>query len=273
MKDFVPRRLAACLIAALLASWTFEDGKAEVEEQTPVDTSDQTLFYKPHSKQTGNMWDSWLCFHESDYYLYYLAGSSGKEWDFDNISMARSPDRVHWKEIGRILSKGEGVTWMGTGSTWKSPNFDHDGKFLMNFSEWKGQRQTIFFAESKDLIHWTRLGNEYQFVQDQRWYEKNGRWDCIWTMARPGGGLLGYWTANTLAGGEFGFGESLDGLHWDALPPPQVVAAGVEGGRRHGEVGAVVFLASDASQYITAQTLLVDGCISGGATRALPKRT
>jgi hypothetical protein len=215
--------------------WAAKDAKlltTEVEEETTFDSSVQTLFYKARSRHTGNMWDTWLYLHEGEHYLYYLAKSRG-QWD--NISLARSPDGVHWKETGRVLAKGPGVTWMGTGSTWKSPQFDKDGKFFMNFSEWKGPRQTIFFAESKDLVQWSRLGTEYEFVQDERWYERNGRWDCIWTIARPGGGLYGYWTATPKAetGGRFGFGETLDGISWKALVPPKVSGAG------EGEVGAI----------------------------------
>jgi NAD(P)-dependent dehydrogenase (short-subunit alcohol dehydrogenase family) len=44
-------------------------------------------------------------------------------------------------------------------------------------------------------------------------------------------------------------------------------------GQPHDLDGAVVFLASESSRYVTGQTLLVDGGISTGAVRALAKQT
>jgi len=245
-----------------IGQWTFEDGTADdamgtfpkgrlcggakiaggklilngkgayMVSEPPTPPVNQRMFYKARSRQTGNMWDTWLYLDKGTYYLYYLA-KAGRRWN--NISMATSPDGVDWTERGRVLSMADGVTWMGTGSTWKSPNHEKDGKFFMNFSEWRGPRQTIFFAESKDLLSWKRLGGEYEFIQDERWYKPRGRWDCIWAVARPGGGLYGYWTATPKpeTGGRFGFGETTDGAHWKALQPPKVHGVG------GGEVGAI----------------------------------
>ncbi|MSR83029.1 MAG: hypothetical protein EXS58_08905 [Candidatus Latescibacteria bacterium] len=189
------------------------------------------LFYAPAKRETGIMWDTWLYWHQGTYYLYYLA-RSGDAWD--NISLATSTDGVSWQELGPILTKGPDVTWMGTGSTWKSPDLSRGAPYQLNFSEWKGPRQTIFFAESEDLIHWQRR-DDCEFVQEEEGYEPQGRWDCIWTLPRPGGRLYGYWTATPRFGtnSRFGMGQSSDGLHWEALPPPVVHGAG------EGEVGAI----------------------------------
>ena len=221
-----------CGGARIIAGKLHLNGKDAYMIAESVVAESPSMFYHPRDRQTGMMWDTWLFLHDGTYYLYYLAKCSG-QWD--NISMATSPDGVHWAERGRILSKADGVTWMGTGSTWKSPTFEKDGKFQINFSEWRGPRQTIFFGESKDLLHWTRLGNELEFVQDTRWYEEKGRWDCIWTVPREGGGYYGYWTATPkkATGGQFGFGETLDGVTWKALEPPRVHGVG------EGEVGAI----------------------------------
>ena len=216
--------------------------KSDSDTNPPAsDKNVQSMFYKAQHQETGNMWDVWLYHHEGTYYLYYLANVGEYRWRWDNISMATSPDGVHWTERGPILKKTPGAKWVGTGSTWKSPTFEQDGKFYMNYSEEFDGRQNIYFAESTDLLNWTRLeGEEYRFVQNEQWYEKKGRWDCIWTIPKPGGGLYGYWTAGPkrsekgAADALFGFGESLDGVHWKALAPPKVIDHGQD-----GEVGAV----------------------------------
>ena len=185
------------------------------------------------------MWDTWLFHHQGRYFLYYLCGPGGR---WDSFALATSADGVHWEEHGEILHKADDAVWMGTGSTWKSPRFEQDGKFYLNFSEWRGDhrtgQQTIFFAESTDLIHWKRLDKRYEFRPDPRWYNagrgNDSRWDCIWTIARPGGGLLGYWTGNPTGRPGVGFGETDDGITWRALPPPRF-----EAGAPHGECGAV----------------------------------
>ncbi len=200
------------------------------------------------------MWDNWLFFHNGKHYLFYLSGEPEKKIfnlygkaTYDNgvyknaflfnilaigymtrwngIGIATSSDGVNWKEHGFIINKKDkDVVWMGSGHTWASPDFKNDGKFFMNFSEWRGDRQTIFFAESTDLLNWDRLSDNYEFKQDPKYYIEDGRWDCIYAIDKTDRGFYGYWTAapkpqNRLG---FGFGESIDGVNWKALPSPEI---------------------------------------------------
>ena len=155
------------------------------------------MIYKP--KKVFSMWDVWAFWHEGTYYLYHLGmGPTPRQgWHGQGVAMATSPDGVHWNELGLVIPKDDGATGLGSGAVWKAADFDQTGRFLMNYStwsEWYIESQAIRFAESTDLIHWTKLGEGHEFSSDPRWYKtypehEDARWDCIYAIPRPGGGL------------------------------------------------------------------------------------
>lgn len=81
-------------------------------------------------------------------------------------------------------------------------------------------------------------------------------------------------TVNCLAPGWFKTAQNqvlYENLEWVAYLTDRIPLK--RPGQPHDLDGAVVFLASEASEYITGQTLLVDGGISTGATRATVAET
>ena len=193
----------------------------------------QAGFYTPPHR-VGQMWDTWLYWHAGVYTMYYIAGPGG-QWDAHEIAV--SPDGVHWNYHGVAVKPRPQTTWIGTGHVWKSPAFDTDGQWILNYSEWVGDKQDIMFATSPDLLHWTKADESRRFVQDTRWYKEKGRWDCIDAVPGDDGWLYGYFTADpdpdkvNYPHCGFGFARSKDGLHWEAQPPVP--------GSMHGEFGGI----------------------------------
>ena len=202
------------------------------------------MIYRP--KAIAEMWDSWVVYHEDRYYLYLVTASSEGVEYWDGFTLCTSVDGVHWEEVGEILHVADDAYWLGGLATiWSIETEDQAGraqrKFITSFSEFRGEnkeedQQTLFFAESTDLVHWKRLGNEYEFKPDPRWYKVDqgckSRWDGLCVIPRPEGGWYGYLTAcsnepnlpactdgSTLT---FGMAQSHDGLHWEALPVPRI---------------------------------------------------
>ena len=186
-----------------------------------TDSDPQAMFFK--SNQVSAHWDTWMYNHAGIFYLDYLiTGHSGGE----GFGVATSPDGVTWTDHGWALAaSGEMEIYLGTGSVWQAVDFETSGRFICNYSEHRREddeepQQRIYFAWSEDLIHWTKYGDEDDFRVDTVHYEKPGRWDCIYAIPKDGGGYYGYWTANPIGRVGFGYGQSDDGLHWQALPVP-----------------------------------------------------
>ena len=219
-KPLISRRRFLALTAATAGS-RFLPAYAEGKDAPPnTIPPSSTLFYKP--ARTGNIWDTWIYHFEGTFYLYYnpMPSHLEKFEGWNGIGLATSDDGVHWREYGMVIEPVPNIRFLGAGAVWSAGE-----KFIMNFSEWRDKpdgsfEQTIFFAESSDLINWHRLGRSNVFRPDPRWYDAKGRWDNIWSVPRPTGGYYGYWASTPTKHLGLGFGESDDGITWKALAPP-----------------------------------------------------
>lgn len=177
------------------------------------------------SKLSSATWDTWMYCAEGKYFLYYLITEYSPG---EGIGVAVSRDGVHFEDYGKQIDASDRmVFYLGSGAVWES--IPWNGKYLSNYSEWRmngaEREQQIFFAESRDLIHWDKLDERYSLRIDPRHYNTReadaARWDCI-NPLRTADGYLGYWTARPHDRAGVGFGRSEDGLNWEALPPPEM---------------------------------------------------
>lgn len=206
------------------------------------------------SKIFRTTWDTWMYFNDGIYYLYYLIAEKGR---WSGFGVATSKDGVHYQDYGMEISASDKmVEFLGTGAVWKSVDYAETGKFICNYSEWRKSKdgicQNILFAESLDLIHWKKLGDSSMFSADERYYKSiNGRWDCIYPL-KTEKGYYGYYTATPNEHVSIGFGQSADGIHWQALPSPQIDL---------GPLKSVSQVEAGAAIQHNGKTYLMVGCI------------
>lgn len=183
------------------------------------------MLYRPLKER---LWDTWIVPYKGKYYLFYIRVSDGgTRWD--GISLAISDDMLHWQEKGTVLCKHPDAIWLGTGMVQVLKD-----RFVMNFSEERPvSHQVICFAQSKDLCNWERLDTELR--PDPRYYLTDRsktcnflyRWDSVGivdalTPHEPP--YYGFVTASAPAAkpgetGALGLVTSMDGVHWECLPP------------------------------------------------------
>ena len=60
-----------------------------------------------------------------------------------------------------MMCIASGLSGPGARPPWRDVTGQLDEKLVMNFSEISKQVQAILFAESRDLTHWERPGDDY----------------------------------------------------------------------------------------------------------------
>ena len=195
------------------------------------------MLYHPREH---SMWDTWIYPHENKYFLFYLQRRADSRhrvpWYWDSFGLAVSDDLLHWEEIGTVLEQSpQADDWMGTGRTWQAAD-----RFLVNYSEISQGAQRIRFAESLDLIHWTKLDASFDLLPNPSWYvtdpndqpEQWVHWDCLNPVPLDDGGWTGFVSSHATAyprgyRAVVGQARSTDGVQWRAAAPASSQSAPV----------------------------------------------
>ena len=210
-----------------------------------------------HSYLVPDQWDTWAWYNEQNnkYYAYYLVRSA-PNYKGEGFGLAISTDTVHWTDYGQIWSNpiAHNESHEGTGTVWLNPEYNNQDtsnssfEYIVNFStEPIGESyQNISFAVSSDLIHWkSQINNIGWFDINTTYYKYPGRWDTIYLFKGINNKqLFGAWTATPYNPKNetkyiWGYGQTQDGLHWTALPSPEIIWNGVTPPNTNGELGAI----------------------------------
>ena len=241
------------------------------------------------SQKVSSQWDTWAVCANNTYHAFMLSNvtpptaltgsngavhascSDGVHFDSGDHGMAwRLPEFPQLcAEQGWSCSEGTSSVFVHPGATAAARGGRK--KFSINYSLCRNRGpvliQNISFAESDDLQHWSQVGGDADpllFNPDGRYYRDsappNLRWDTITGFVPVPGDearTYGYWTASPLGKSQaFGMGVTSDGIHWGALPPPEVNWTTAEAfpGQPNGDVelGGVALIkyrGSNTSKY------------------------
>ena len=172
------------------------------------------FLYQP---TVGSFWDPTVIYANKQYYMYTMYGGNG-------VWLATSEDGVHWKDYGVVLKSER----FKNNRVWKQYVDKVGDRYILNhgaFTDQGTNNNLLRFYESKDLIHWTYL---YEIPIDPRFYRPDGRWDHMFMVpkneADPSEGYWGYVVADPIDHGGFGMMESSDGIHFNPIKAPEIIA-------------------------------------------------
>lgn len=226
------------------------------------------------------VWDFWFADDGQRYHLFFLYASRAlhdaeRRHYRASIGHAISTDLVSWTRIEDAIVRGEAgdfddlATW--TGSTVRHP----DGTWFLFYT---GARiahggkniQSVGYATSTDLVHWTKATGNPILTADPRWYETlaDNAWHDEafrdpWVFADPDGkGWHMLITARGRTGdpqgrGVVGHATSPDLRQWTLHPP---LTAPADSGFGQLEVMQV--------ENIDGQPVLLFSCLAEHATQA-----